>query len=638
MTRAAEFPAELGSILEGHFSPADLMTGVTRAVVEHLPYEICEIFLLEEATGHEESVFVRRAAAIKPMDSKTHDTFVLGPDQLDSFVRSREQAVASALHTYLHVTDLRQPGIPAERDEPKFRRYVCGALQNAVNTGRSDFTVDINRYPTSIPSATQGTGVRNNLRREALASTVGHPMTNFLYLVAYEAVHGDMLPTRNGIPRLQNMLIVPLVNIENNTIGRFRLMNKYADTADGIRFRGFSERDRSTANMIAAALTLKLTQERPVHRRVETGEIRRVIPPSAEHGGVSLSIAPGSAKSAAGEIRLVGKSQYHQTTVRDIKRCAKSNRPVLITGESGTGKEIVAQAVHYLSERRRERLVELNCATVPGELLESELFGHKKGAFTGAHADKDGRFKIADGGSIFLDEIGDMPLRLQAKLLRAIENGVIDPLGSTKSIPVDVRIIAATHRDLNAMIKDGDFREDLYYRLDVLRINCRPLRQRRDDIEPLANFFLWLSYSESGRALPTYTPGFLAALEDYDYPGNIREIRNIIERVAVYTDFRDELDESDLKRIRELRRTFDGARRDAEPVPDFETYRTRQARRDFEYGVQVLRAAGGNQARAAQLIGQDGGNFHRWWKRVCARAGEDPADILHQIKKDTSRS
>ncbi|UCH85518.1 MAG: hypothetical protein JSW50_07485, partial [Candidatus Latescibacterota bacterium] len=180
-------------------------------------------------------------------------------------------------------------------------------------------------------------------------------------------------------------------------------------------------------------------------------------------------------------------------------------------------------------------------------------------------------------------------------------------------------------------------REDLYYRLDVLRINCRPLRQRRDDIEPLANFFLWMSYSESGRALPTYTPGFLAALESYDYPGNIRELRNIIERVAVYTDFRDELDESDLKRIRELRHTFDGARQSADQVPDFETYKARQARRDFEYGVQVLRAAGGNQTRAAQLIGQDAGNFHRWWKRICTRAGEDPGDIIHQIKKESGR-
>ncbi|UCG51682.1 MAG: sigma-54-dependent Fis family transcriptional regulator, partial [Candidatus Latescibacterota bacterium] len=248
------------------------------------------------------------------------------------------------------------------------------------------------------------------------------------------------------------------------------------------------------------------------------------------------------------------------------------------------------------------------------------------------------RFKIADGGSIFLDEIGDMPLRLQAKLLRAIENKVIDPLGSTKSVPVDVRIIAATHRDLNRMIKEGDFREDLYYRLDVLRIHCAPLRQRRGDIEPLVNFFLWMSYSEGGRALPTYTPGFLAALEGYDYPGNVREMRNIIERVAVYTDYRDELDENDLKRIRELQQSVARGRTATAQVPNFDSYKTARARRDFEYGVRVLRAANGNQTRAAQLIGQDAGNFYRWWKRICTRVGEDPADVIHQIKKETSHT
>ncbi|UCG52850.1 MAG: sigma 54-interacting transcriptional regulator [Candidatus Latescibacterota bacterium] len=421
MVSGAEFLKKIGSILETHYARADLMTGVASAVVSNLPYQICEIFLLEEVQDHEESVFVRKVAAIRPLDSRVHDILVLGPDQVDPFVQAKQQAVASALHAYLHVADLRHPGIPAERDEPKFRRYVCSALQDAVTTGRSDFTVDINRYPTSIPSATKGTGIRNNLRREALASTVGHPMTNYLYLVAYEAVHGDLLPTRNGIPRLQNMLIVPLVNADNNTIGRLRFMNKYDETAEGSRFRAFTEQDRSVANLVATALAMKLTQERPLHRRLEADQIRRVVPPVVDgHTSSVLTLVTSSPPTPTGSIYLVGTSNSHKNLVKDIKRCAKSDRPVLITGESGTGKEVVAQAIHHSSERKRERLVELKCATVPGELLDSELFGHKKGAFTGAHADKEGRFKIADGGSIILDEILDMPLRLQAKLLREI--------------------------------------------------------------------------------------------------------------------------------------------------------------------------------------------------------------------------
>ncbi len=212
-----------------------------------------------------------------------------------------------------------------------------------------------------------------------------------------------------------------------------------------------------------------------------------------------------------------------------IERVAPSSATVLITGESGTGKELVARALHEQSERRGAHFVPINCGAIPKELLESELFGHRKGAFTGAMADRVGRFELAHGGTIFLDEIGDMPLDMQVKLLRVLQERTVEPVGGSRPIPVDVRVVAATHRDLEAEIAAGRFREDLYYRLNVLPMNTPALRERGQDIPELLRFFAH-KFAGQGQVPISFAPDFMGVLQTYAWPGNVRELSNLVDR------------------------------------------------------------------------------------------------------------
>ena len=216
-----------------------------------------------------------------------------------------------------------------------------------------------------------------------------------------------------------------------------------------------------------------------------------------------------------------------------IRRVGNAEGTVLIKGETGTGKELVARAIHGLSKRTDRLFVPINCAAIPSELLESELFGHSRGAFTGATADRVGKFELASGGTLFLDEIGDMPQQLQAKLLRVLEEGVLERLGSNHQVHVDTRIVSATHRDLHQAMEKGEFREDLYYRLNVLALDIPPLRDRLDDVGPLAESFLAQAARRNGRDVPELDAGALQMLENYSWPGNVRELRNICERLTV---------------------------------------------------------------------------------------------------------
>ncbi len=210
---------------------------------------------------------------------------------------------------------------------------------------------------------------------------------------------------------------------------------------------------------------------------------------------------------------------------------ALSSSTVLITGESGTGKEIVARSLHDLSGRSAGNFVPINCAAIPKDLIESELFGHSKGAFTGAATDRKGRFELAHNGSIFLDEIGDLSLELQVKLLRVLQERVVDPVGGAKPISINVRVIAATHRDLEAEILAGRFREDLYYRLNVLPISTPPLREREADVPLLLNFFAQ-RFSAEGEKPVSFSPDFMQALRAYRWPGNVRELSNLVDRFS----------------------------------------------------------------------------------------------------------
>ncbi|WP_455385054.1 sigma 54-interacting transcriptional regulator [Acidihalobacter prosperus] len=229
---------------------------------------------------------------------------------------------------------------------------------------------------------------------------------------------------------------------------------------------------------------------------------------------------------------LVGRGASMQRLRRLIEQVSKSEATVLIQGETGTGKEVVASAVHYLSPRREQPFVAVNCGAIPADLLESELFGHEKGAFTGAITARQGRFELAQGGTLFLDEIGDMPLPMQVKLLRVLQERTFERVGSNKSIAVDVRVIAATHRDLEAEIAAGRFREDLYYRLNVFPLDVPPLRERREDIALLAEH-LSARLEREGREGVRLSPGVLEALRRYDWPGNVRELANLVERLSI---------------------------------------------------------------------------------------------------------
>ena len=230
---------------------------------------------------------------------------------------------------------------------------------------------------------------------------------------------------------------------------------------------------------------------------------------------------------------IVGRSRRVQDVIRTAELVAKSKSTVLITGETGTGKEMVARAIHFHSAQREMPLVKVNCAAIPENLLESELFGHTRGAFTGALTSKKGKFALADGGSIFLDEIGTMATALQAKLLRVLQEREFEPLGSERSQKVDVRVIAATNRDIRQMVSDGRFQEDLYYRLNVIPIHIPPLRERREDIPLLVDHFIRKHAQRAGKRIEAIEPGVLQALEAADWPGNVRELENTVERAVV---------------------------------------------------------------------------------------------------------
>ncbi|GBD32258.1 MAG: acetoacetate metabolism regulatory protein AtoC [Gemmatimonadales bacterium] len=229
---------------------------------------------------------------------------------------------------------------------------------------------------------------------------------------------------------------------------------------------------------------------------------------------------------------VVAESPAMRKVMELASRVAPHSTTVLITGESGTGKEVVARAIHRMSPRKDRRFVAVNCGAIPENLLESELFGHARGAFTGATSDKPGLFEEADGGTLLLDEIGELPLELQVKLLRVLQEGEVRRVGAAKTRRVDVRVLAATARDLEADVRQGRFREDLYYRINVVRIHLPPLRQRPEDVEALARLFLEHASRRSGRAL-TLTPAAMAALKAHPWPGNVRELENALERAAV---------------------------------------------------------------------------------------------------------
>ncbi len=347
----------------------------------------------------------------------------------------------------------------------------------------------------------------------------------------------------------------------------------------------------------SAIEAMKLGAYDYINKPFKIDEIRLIVKKAIEKKRLreELSLLREKVKTSYAFENIIGKSPKMQELFTVIPRIAQSNSNVLITGESGSGKELVATALHNLSHRREKNFVTINCAAFPEGLLESELFGHMKGSFTGAIYNKQGLFEMADGGSVLLDEIGEMPMNLQAKLLRVIEGGTFRRVGGTNDIKVDIRVISATNKDIKEEIASGRFREDLYYRLNVVPIIIPPLRRRKDDMPLLVDHFLKKTSNKPKRV----TPEAMRLLMDYSWKGNVRELENVIERIGLFAD-KEEITPADLpseitgypgdiKYISEL--TEEGVNID-KIIEDIEK----------KYLLQALKIAGGIKTEAARLL------------------------------------
>jgi two-component system nitrogen regulation response regulator NtrX len=304
-------------------------------------------------------------------------------------------------------------------------------------------------------------------------------------------------------------------------------------------------------------------------------------------------------------LSMVGESYLMVQLREQVAMAAPTNGRVLIYGENGTGKELVARSVHSMSRRRHGPFVEVNCAAIPEELIESELFGHVKGSFTGAVSDRRGKFELADGGTLFLDEIGDMSLKTQAKVLRALQEQTVERVGGSASLRVDVRVLAATNKELPAEIRAGRFREDLYFRLNVIPIFVPPLRDRDRDIPLLADHFMAELAREYGRRAKRFDAGAKAGLQAYRWPGNVRELRNVVERLMIMVPG-DVITGSDLSFL-------DGTTAERAQPAEAPAATLHDAREQFErdYILRALASQNGNISRTADVLGVERSNLYR---------------------------
>ncbi len=378
----------------------------------------------------------------------------------------------------------------------------------------------------------------------------------------------------------RSLLCVPIFSKSGGVIGAFELLNKIQGN--------FDQADEEALAELAAhaAVAIENTQH------VES------LKTTTRH----------MADQAAEKVRLIGNSPAIHDLKETISRVAGTELAVLILGENGTGKEVVAQLTHFLSPRRDNVLVAVNCAAISETLLESELFGHEKGAFTDAHEARAGKFELADGGTLFLDEIGDMSLGGQAKLLRVLEEKVIVRVGGSQSIPVDARVIAATNQDLAQLVREKRFREDLFYRLNVVNLNLPPLRERGDDITMLAQHFLEDFCAKARRSVPKFTAAARKRLLGHSWPGNVRELRNMMERLA-YLFSGEKVDAGDLSFVMTA-----GSDEAIVPMDLPLTEATRQFQAD--YIERHIKRSNGNMTEAAERMGLHRSNLYRKMKQL----------------------
>lgn len=384
--------------------------------------------------------------------------------------------------------------------------------------------------------------------------------------------------------RTDSLLAVPLVDLKGKPMGVFEVINH----VDG----RFDQQDESDLTELARHASAALANTQTMQRLIQTRD--RLT------------------QDAFQQVQLIGSSQEMINLKTTITRVGDTDLAVLLLGENGTGKEVVSRQIHYQSKRRYEPFIAVNCAAITETLLESELFGHEKGAFTDAHETRSGKFELASGGTLFLDEIGDMSMAGQAKLLRVLEEKVVVRVGGSTAIPVNVRVIAATNQNLVELVRQKKFREDLYFRLTVVTINLPPLRQRGEDVLQLADFFLTLFCNKIGRGKPVLSGTAKKRLVNHDWPGNVRELRNIIERIA-YLTTGDTIDDSQIDFVRSPRsdRDQEGEGIDlskplAEATDDFQ----------IRYIEQQIKACHKNMTLAAERMGMQRSNLYRKMKQL----------------------
>jgi DNA-binding NtrC family response regulator len=363
------------------------------------------------------------------------------------------------------------------------------------------------------------------------------------------------------------------------------------------------------ASVDSAIEAMKLGAFHYIAKPYKIEEVRTQVAHALEKVGLrrELSQLKRDLLARDGVGSIVGKHPRIQELISTVAQIAPTDCNVLIMGETGTGKELFARALHHASNRSEKRFVAFNCGAFAEELLVSELFGHERGAFTGALATKEGLFEAADGGTVFLDEIGDMPLSMQVKLLRVIQEKVVTRVGGTEPIPVDVRIVAATNQDLKKLVDEGSFRSDLYYRLNVVCLELPPLREHRDDIPLLAMHFLQKHAGRQGKSITGISGDMMTALMRHDFPGNVRELENLIERAVTLGSSR-ELQVSDLPGHLHSGNSGSGDYQANDKLLTLEE-------RERLYIKRVLEQTGGNKTRAAEILGIDRVSLWRKIKR-----------------------
>ena len=574
-----------------------------RNALAHSPHATMERALVDEAAGWEEldSPLGWSLMAI-PLDDPSGSGFVavfagqaLAKDRLPTAM-ILGRTLGNCLGVRRHMDRLTRQknllqntlqiaaGFSAAKDTPHVLELIADGATRLLKCDRASiFIWDRNHHQViACPALGVESGTLRLPDTTGIVGKVIHSGETICVENAYQDSRFDQSVDEKTGYRTRTILCVPLRDREDRLIGAFQALNKHQGT--------FADEDGECLSQLGlqASMALRTTQERDALVR--------------SHQVLTEQLT--------GDVELVGENPAIVAMRKTLERLAETDLPVLVLGESGTGKEVVAQSLHYRSPRSRHPFVAVNCAALTESLLESELFGHERGAFTDAHETRQGKFEIAEGGTVFLDEIGDMSPAGQAKLLRVLEQKVISRVGGSAPIPIDVRVVAATNTDLLKAVREKRFREDLYYRLNVVTIDLPPLRDRPEDILPLAEHFLRRFSPQAGRPILDISPDAARRLQTHTWPGNVRELRNLMERLA-FLSATDQIEPEDL-----------GFLLTAEEETD---QRLTAATRRFqqEYIRRAIKRSRGNMTDASKLLGLHRSNLYRKMKQLGMGEADD---------------